>query len=294
MSSDSLINTIQPQPELKRVAYWYFGGLASAGAACCTHPLDLLKVLLQTKGKTEGNLFVTTFKIIKEQGVLALYNGLSASLLRQLTYSTVRFGIYETAKKSLTQDGSKMPFLQAVSLAAVAGSVGGFVGSPADLVNVRMQNDIKLPLEERRNIYKIIRNEGFTKLFNGSLMATCRAMLVTIGQLSMYDQYKYLLLNNFSQYFDGDGLTTHFTASLLAGASATTITQPLDVMKTRLMNAAQGEYRSVPHCALSIFKEKGLFGFFTGYIPAFVRLAPHTILTFIFFEQLRLNFGYFQ
>ena len=28
----------------KRMARWYFGGLASAGAACITHPLDLLKV----------------------------------------------------------------------------------------------------------------------------------------------------------------------------------------------------------------------------------------------------------
>ena len=27
-----------------RVSKWYFGGLASAGAACFTHPLDLLKV----------------------------------------------------------------------------------------------------------------------------------------------------------------------------------------------------------------------------------------------------------
>ncbi|KAB0367848.1 hypothetical protein FD755_021172 [Muntiacus reevesi] len=26
-----------------RVSRWYFGGLASCGAACCTHPLDLLK-----------------------------------------------------------------------------------------------------------------------------------------------------------------------------------------------------------------------------------------------------------
>jgi hypothetical protein len=30
--------------EKKRMARWYFGGLASAGAACITHPLDLLKV----------------------------------------------------------------------------------------------------------------------------------------------------------------------------------------------------------------------------------------------------------
>ena len=28
-----------------------------------------------------------------------------------------------------------------------------------------------------------------------------------------------------------------------------------------------------------------------GYIPAFVRLGPQTILTFVFFEQLRMNFG---
>ena len=27
-----------------KIARWYFGGLASAGAACCTHPLDLIKV----------------------------------------------------------------------------------------------------------------------------------------------------------------------------------------------------------------------------------------------------------
>lgn len=34
----------------KRVSRWYFGGLASCGAACCTHPLDLLKVSLPAAG----------------------------------------------------------------------------------------------------------------------------------------------------------------------------------------------------------------------------------------------------
>ena len=35
----------------------------------------------------------------------------------------------------------------------------------------------------------------------------------------------------------------------------------------------------------------GPSGFFKGFVPAFVRLGPHTIITFLFFEQLRLNFG---
>lgn len=48
-----------------------------------------------------------------------------------------RFAMYETVKKNLTQDGSTMPFYQKVLTAAVSGATGGFVGTPADLVNVR-------------------------------------------------------------------------------------------------------------------------------------------------------------
>ena len=40
----------------KRVAKWYHGGLASASAAMCTHPLDLLKVHLQTQQKVQLGL----------------------------------------------------------------------------------------------------------------------------------------------------------------------------------------------------------------------------------------------
>lgn len=46
--------------------------------------------------------------------------------------------------------GEKVSFLTMVGMASVSGAVGGFVGVPADLVNVRMQNDIKLPPENRR------------------------------------------------------------------------------------------------------------------------------------------------
>jgi dicarboxylate transporter 10 len=83
----------------KRLSRWYFGGLASAGAACCTHPLDLLKVHLQTAGASEKKmgLIKSTVNIVRTQGVLAMYSGLSASLLRQLTYSTARFAIYDVS-----------------------------------------------------------------------------------------------------------------------------------------------------------------------------------------------------
>merc|ERR1711963_179474 len=134
----------------KKIGKWYFGGLASAGAACCTHPLDLLKVHLQTAGKDKSmGLVGMTGSIVRNQGILALYNGLSASLLRQLTYSTTRFAIYDVGKKTLSPNGEPIPFMSSLALAAVAGFSGGIVGTPGDMINVRMQNDIKLPADQR-------------------------------------------------------------------------------------------------------------------------------------------------
>lgn len=130
-----------------RISRWYFGGLASAGAACFTHPLDLLKVTLQTQQEVKLSMFQLTGNIVRKQGVLAFYNGISASLLRQLTYSTTRFGIYEVGKQSIGNDAD---FLAKIMLAGSAGAAGGLIGTPADMVNVRMQNDVKLPAELKR------------------------------------------------------------------------------------------------------------------------------------------------
>lgn len=130
-----------------KLSRWYFGGLASAGAACVTHPLDLLKVTLQTQQEGKLSIVQLTGKVIRQQGVLALYSGLSASLMRQLTYSTTRFGIYEVGKQAM---GDASGFGSKVLLAGSAGCIGGLVGTPADMVNVRMQNDVKLPPEQRR------------------------------------------------------------------------------------------------------------------------------------------------
>jgi len=235
-------------------------------------------------------------KVVRTYGFLALYNGLTASILRQMTYSMTRFGIYEGIKNNIleAEPGQKMPFYQKVLLGGVAGCCGGFVGTPADLINVRMQNDVKLPKESRRNykhaidgLYQVFKHEGPTKLFNGATMASSRAVLVTIGQLSFYDQIKVLLLQ--TAWFN-DNIYTHFTASFMAGGVATLMTMPLDVMKTRMMNAAPGQYANLLACGKEI-AANGMSGFFKGFVPAFVRLGPHTILTFIFFEQLRMNFG---
>lgn len=40
-------------------------------------------------------------KVVRTEGFVHLYDGLSAALLRQATYSTVRFGTYDMLKEQL-------------------------------------------------------------------------------------------------------------------------------------------------------------------------------------------------
>ena len=87
-----------------------------------------------------------------------------------------------------------------------------------------------------------------------------------------------------------DSLTTHLMSSCLAGTAAAVLSQPLDVMKTRVLNAPLGQ-NSVALVFLSTLKTGGPLAFYKGLLPAWIRLLPQTILTFVFFEQLRLNYG---
>uniref|UniRef100_A0A0N5BEA4 Mitochondrial carrier n=1 Tax=Strongyloides papillosus TaxID=174720 RepID=A0A0N5BEA4_STREA len=284
---------------------WYFGGIASCGAALLSHPLEVVKVHLQTQNRydPDSKSFLKIIgHIFTVHGILGFYAGISGSLLRQITYSTARFAFYEFFKSTFLylnneDPDNDVPFDYKVILASFAGAISGFIGTPGDLVNVRMQNDIKVCDEHRRNykhafdaIYIIIRDEGFITLFNGATMAICRAIAITIGQIAFYDQFKYIIIST-SFLNLKDGFITHLISSIGASSTGTLLTQPIDVIKTRMMNAQVGEYGTVTEYIIKIWKS-GPLNFYNGFIPAWIRLAPHTTFMFLIYEQLKINFGY--
>ena len=212
---------------------------------------------------------------------------LSASLLRQLTYSTTRFGVYEELKDVFTTSVSVPSFPSLIAMASTSGFLGGIAGNPADVLNVRMQHDAALPASERRNykhavdgIIRMTREEGWRSLFRGVWPNSMRAVLMTASQLASYDGFKRVLLQNTALE---DNLTTHFTASFMAGFVATTICSPVDVIKTRVMSAKGSE--GMVSLLARIYQAEGVSWMFRGWVPSFIRLGPHTIATFLFLEQ---------
>jgi solute carrier family 25 protein 34/35 len=96
------------------------------------------------------------------------------------------------------------------------------------------------------------------------------------------------------QVFKKDSTMNAFTASVLSGFAIVAVMTPNDVVSTRLYNQqvdAQGHgvfYRNFFDCFVKIFRKEGTFGFYKGWAASLFRLAPHTILSLVFWDELRL------
>ncbi|KAL1193391.1 Mitochondrial uncoupling protein 5 [Cardamine amara subsp. amara] len=302
------------------------GGIASIVAGCSTHPLDLIKVRMQLQGESapiQTNLrpalaFQTSTavhaptppprvgiigvgsRIVRQEGMRALFSGVSATVLRQTLYSTTRMGLYDIIKEKWTDPETKtMPLTSKIGAGAIAGAIGAAVGNPADVAMVRMQADGRLPLVDRRNyksvldaIAQMIRGEGVTSLWRGSSLTINRAMLVTSSQLASYDSVKETILE---KGLLKDGLGTHVLASFAAGFVASVASNPVDVIKTRVMNmkveaGIAPPYKGAIDCALKTVKAEGVMALYKGFVPTVSRQAPFTVVLFVTLEQVRKLF----
>lgn len=308
------------------------GGIASIIAGCSTHPLDLMKVRMQLQGENApkpnpvqilrpalafGQTGTTTIhvgstpvpqprvglisvgvRLVQQEGVTALFSGISATVLRQTLYSTTRMGLYEVLKNKWTdrEAGGTMPLIRKIEAGLIAGGVGAAIGNPADVAMVRMQADGRLPPAQQRNyksvvdaITRMAKQEGVTSLWRGSSLTVNRAMLVTASQLASYDQFKEMILEKGVMR---DGLGTHVTASFAAGFVAAVASNPVDVIKTRVMNmkvevGKEAPYAGALDCALKTVRAEGPLALYKGFIPTISRQGPFTVVLFVTLEQVR-------
>lgn len=84
----------------------------------------------------------------------------------------------------------------------------------------------------------------------------------------------------------------YYLASTVSGLAVTTAINPLDVISTRLYSQrvinGKGElYDSVTDSIRKTYKAEGFRGFYKGWTAHYLRVGPHTILTFVLWEQAK-------
>merc|ERR1719499_1569954 len=98
-----------------------------------------------------------------------LYKGLSAGLLRQMTYGLTRLGIFRTLTNKFAPEGgtaADIDFITKLGCSLTAGGIGALVGTPADAALVRMA-----------------REEGLRGFFTGATPTICRGLAINVGML---------------------------------------------------------------------------------------------------------------
>ena len=254
-------------PPMPLSFYFLAGGVGDITACLFSHPIDTLKVRSQLKGEMSNvkqqqgvrTMFNDAIRITAEEGFLSsLYNGISASCLRQSTFSTLRHGGYATLcfacsvgnidPQPIDRDGQRPPHPSAnlplgvkVACGTIAGGSAALLSNPTDVVLIRMQADNHWPKEQRRSysnavdgIRKIIRQEKLKSLWTGCTPNVLRATLITSTQIPSY----YFAKEFFSDIFRlrKNEFTLHFISSLFSATVASVVTAPVDVVKTRLVN----------------------------------------------------------
>ncbi|XP_052555317.1 mitochondrial uncoupling protein 3-like isoform X2 [Tympanuchus pallidicinctus] len=280
---------------------FFSAGTAACIADLCTFPLDTAKVRLQIQGEVRiprstntveyRGVLGTLSTMVRTEGPRSLYSGLVAGLQRQMSFASIRIGLYDSVKQLYTPKGAESTGLLVRLLAGcTTGAVAVTCAQPTDVVKVRFQALGALPESNRRysgtvDAYRTIaREEGVRGLWRGTLPNIARNAIINCGELVTYDLIKDALLR---AQLMADNIPCHFVAAFGAGFCATVVASPVDVVKTRYMNASPGQYRNVPSCLLALLLQDGIAGLYKGFVPSFLRLGSWNVVMFISYEQLQ-------
>ncbi|CAF2003098.1 unnamed protein product [Rotaria magnacalcarata] len=147
------------------------GATAGATESFVVVPFELVKIRLQDKNNT--HLYLGTMdclkKIIKQEGILALYNGLEATMMRHIVWNSGYFGVIFQVKSRLK---TKYKLLNNFIAGTSGGCVGTMLNTPFDVVKSRIQNSPRTILPQKYNwsipsLFIVAREEGFWALYKG-------------------------------------------------------------------------------------------------------------------------------
>ncbi|KAJ4366610.1 mitochondrial aspartate-glutamate transporter agc1 [Ascochyta clinopodiicola] len=121
------------------------GGMAGGCQVVFTNPLEIVKIRLQIQGElaknVEGVPKRSAMWIVRNLGLIGLYKGASACLLRDVPFSAIYFPAYSHLKKDFFGESSqkKLGVLQMLTAGAIAGMPAAYLTTPCDVIKTRLQ-----------------------------------------------------------------------------------------------------------------------------------------------------------
>jgi hypothetical protein len=284
------------------------GGLAGIIAKTATNPLERIKMLSQTgeHGLKKTGVVDLYRGILRNEGVLGLWAGNGANLLRVVPAKSIVFSmndVFHGLFRNLTNTPKDQKLHSNYSF--LAGGLAGMSASaltyPLDFARGRISGKLATSGERKqyhgiiRTILVTIMDEGFLALYKGVTPTLLGAM--------PYEGIKFGTVGVLEKVFPKDddtfsGPTRKMLFGGLGGVMAGLITYPNDTIRRLLqLQGSRGtstNYTGYWDCVVKTYRAEGIARFYRGVVINIVRMAPNSAVQFGSYELLKqLTEGYF-
>eukprot|EP00908_Phaeocystis_cordata_P022503 Transcript_4917.p2 GENE.Transcript_4917~~Transcript_4917.p2 ORF type:complete len:285 (-),score=94.02 Transcript_4917:281-1093(-) len=255
---------------------------AAAGvtSTCLGHPLDCVKVRLQT-AKPGLTTLGCASEMLRTGGLGAFAKGLSPPLANAVLLNTVMFVAFAEAQRRLPQDT-----LGSLLAGGVAGVAQAFLTTPLDWLKIQAQLSAAVGggSSSALLLQTLRRRPGL--LYLGHSMNLLREAAFTACYLGLYARIRHALA-------PGDA---RMPLSLVAAVSATTgalawlVCYPFDVVKSVQQAqppAKPGPLSSIGGAARHVWAQGGWRGFYRGAAASTARAVLVTCSRLVAYEQAK-------
>lgn len=159
------------------------GATAGATESLVVVPFELVKIRLQDRAQSHkyNGMLDCVSKIVRQEGLLALYNGLESTAWRHILWNSGYFGCIFQVKELLPKSTDKKSQIRNdIISGSIGGTVGTILNTPMDVVKSRIQNAARVPGQVPKYNWAfpalgtVMKEEGFAALYKGFLPKVLR------------------------------------------------------------------------------------------------------------------------
>lgn len=294
------------------------GGMAGCAAKTLIAPLDRVKILFQTRNpafqKYAGRPFGlgrALGQIVQDQGIIGLFKGHSATLLRVFPYAGIKFVAYEQFRALLIRSRSEEIYWRRFLSGSLSGVTSVFFTYPLDVIRVRLAYDTSKTAVLHpffRVIRKIGTSDGTSNFrirnFYSGFVPTILGMIPYAGVSFLahdacHDLFRSRLFRKRAVDWSkpanaGSRRPLNTWAELcaggLSGMLAQTASYPLEIVRRRMQVSGSGG-PGLLKTVVKIYGESGLRGFFVGLSIGYIKVIPMFACSFYVYERAKYWVG---
>ncbi|XP_004637008.2 calcium-binding mitochondrial carrier protein SCaMC-1 [Octodon degus] len=271
-------------------------GIASAVTRTCTAPLDRLKVMMQVHSlKTRKMRLISVFEqLIKEGGVLSLWQGNGINVFKIAPETALKVGAYEQYKKWLSFDGTRIGILERFIAGSLAGATAQTCIYPMEVIKTRL---IVAKAGEYSGVFdcikKLLKQGGVQAFFKGYIPNLLGIIPYAGLDLAVYELLKSYWLEHYAENSVNPGIMILLACSTLSHTCGQLASFPLNLIRTRMQAAGlvKKEKISMLQLIQEIYNKEGKKGFFRGITPNIIKVLPAVGVGCVAYEKVKPYFG---